>query len=104
MSPAGKSKLHPVMSHYDASYGSFQTDLYAQIRQEAYGEDIGQNSWLTVQEQDMFLNWLGLCPGKTLLDVACGSGGPALRIASSTGSSVVGIDLHEQAISTAQLF
>lgn len=71
MSRADKSKLRPVMSHYDANYGGFQTDLYAQIRREAFGEDIGQNSWLTTQEQDMFLGWLGLCPGKTLLDVAC---------------------------------
>jgi ubiquinone/menaquinone biosynthesis C-methylase UbiE len=92
------------MSHYDANYGSFQAELYAQIRQEAFGEDIGQNSWLTAQEQDVFLDWLDLCPGKTLLDVACGSGGPALRMAASTGCSVVGIDLHEQAISTAESF
>jgi 2-polyprenyl-3-methyl-5-hydroxy-6-metoxy-1,4-benzoquinol methylase len=104
MSRADKSELRPVMSHYDANYGGFQTDLYAQIRREAFGEDIGQNSWLTTQEQDMFLGWLGLCPGKTLLDVACGSGGPALRMAANTGCAVVGIDLHEQAISMAQSF
>jgi cyclopropane fatty-acyl-phospholipid synthase-like methyltransferase len=51
----------------------------------------------------MFLDWLELSAEKTLLDVACGSGGPALRMAASTGCSVVGIDLHEQAISTANL-
>jgi ubiquinone/menaquinone biosynthesis C-methylase UbiE len=103
MSRAGKSKLRPVMGHYDANYGSFQTELYAQIRQEAFGEDIGQNSWLTAKEQDMFLSWLDLSEGKTLLDVGCGSGGPALRMAANTGCCVVGIDLHEQAISTAKL-
>jgi 2-polyprenyl-3-methyl-5-hydroxy-6-metoxy-1,4-benzoquinol methylase len=101
MGQAPKSKLRPGMDHYDANYGNFQTDLYSQIRQEAFGEDIGQNSWLTSVEQDMFLSWLDLSPGKTLLDVACGSGGPALRIAATTGCSVVGIDVHEQAISTA---
>jgi ubiquinone/menaquinone biosynthesis C-methylase UbiE len=40
---------------------------------------------------------------KTLLDVACGSGGPALRIAAKTGCSVTGVDLHEQAIATAKV-
>jgi len=87
--------------HYDANYGNFQTELYEQVRREAYGEDIGQNSWLTTDEQDRFIAWLDLSPGKSLLDVACGAGGPALRIASRSGCSVVGIDVHEQAISTA---
>ena len=101
MSQASKSKLRPAIGHYDANYGNFQTELYAKIRREAFGEDIGQQSWLTSDEQDMFLGWLDLSPGKILLDVACGSGGPALRIAATTGCSVVGIDVHKQAISTA---
>jgi cyclopropane fatty-acyl-phospholipid synthase-like methyltransferase len=98
----GKSNTLPAGSHYNANYGNFQTELYAQIRHEAFGEDIGQNSWLTSDEQDTFLNWLDLSPGKTLLDVACGAGGPALRIAATTGCSVVGIDVLEQAVTTAR--
>jgi 2-polyprenyl-3-methyl-5-hydroxy-6-metoxy-1,4-benzoquinol methylase len=97
----GKSNSRPSAGHYNANYGNFQTELYAQIRREAFGEDIGQNSWLTSGEQDRFLEWLDLSPEKTLLDVACGAGGPALRIAASTGCSVVGIDVHEQAVTTA---
>ena len=97
----GKSNSLPPAGHYNANYGNFQTELYAQIRREAFGEDIGQNSWLTSDEQDRFLEWLDLSPGKTLLDVACGAGGPALRIAARTGCSVVGIDVHEQAVTTA---
>jgi SAM-dependent methyltransferase len=96
-----KSDSLPSSGQYDANYGNFQTELYAQIRQEAFGEDIGQNSWLTSDEQDRFLEWLDLCPGNTLLDVACGAGGPALRIAATRGCSVVGIDVHEPAIATA---
>jgi cyclopropane fatty-acyl-phospholipid synthase-like methyltransferase len=97
----GKSNSLSSAGHYNANYGNFQTELYEQIRREAFGEDIGQNSWLTSDEQDRFLQWLDLSPGKTLLDVGCGAGGPALRIAASTGCSVVGIDVHEQAIRTA---
>jgi SAM-dependent methyltransferase len=36
-----------------------------------------------------------------VLDIACGAGGPALRMASVTGCAVVGVDVHEQAIATA---
>ena len=101
MSQSEKSKSQAVPSYYDVSYGNFQTELYSEIRRDAFGEDIGQNSWLTAPEQDMFLGWLELSTKKKLLDVACGSGGPTLRIAASTGCFVVGVDLHEQAISTA---
>jgi SAM-dependent methyltransferase len=87
--------------HYDANYGNFQTELYAQIRREAFGDDIGQSSWITAGEQDRFLPPLNLSAGKTLLDVACGSGGPALRIVEKTGCSLVGIDVHTQAVETA---
>jgi len=100
VSPSVPSKAS-AGRHYDANYGNFQTDLYAQIRRDAFGEDIGQSSWITADEQDKFLPMLNLSAGKMLLDIACGSGGPVLRIADRTGCSVVGVDVHEQAITTA---
>ena len=45
---------------------------------------------------------MNLGPGKALLDIASGAGGPALRIAAATGCSVTGIDVHDQAVATAQ--
>lgn len=91
-------------SHYDAHYGNFQSSLYEEIRREAFGEDIGQNSWLTADEQDRFFDRLELAPERTLLDVACGAGGPVLRIAAATGCCVVGIDVHEKGVATASAF
>jgi 2-polyprenyl-3-methyl-5-hydroxy-6-metoxy-1,4-benzoquinol methylase len=99
--PKNKSRADDAGLYYDTNYGNFDTELYSEIRREAFGVDIGQNSWLTSDEQDRFLTWLHLSPGKVLLDVACGAGGPALRIAAKTGCSVVGIDVHERAVSTA---
>src|SRR5215469_6873432 len=89
-------------TYYDTAYGNFQTSLYEEIRREAFGEDIRQNGWLTADEQNKFMGWLRLAAGKTLLDVACGAGGPALRIAARTGCTVTGVDIHEKAISTAR--
>lgn len=89
------------VAHYDAQYGQFATELYAQIRAEAFGEDIGQNGWLTADEHDLFIAWLGVGPGCRVLDVASGSGRTTLRIARATGCSVVGIDIHPQAIAAA---
>ena len=96
------STNRPKTAHYDAAYGNFHADLYAEIRRDAFGEDIGQTSWLTAEEQDRFLGSLELTRGKRLLDVACGSGGPALRIVEKTGCSVTGVDLHEDAITAAR--
>jgi SAM-dependent methyltransferase len=96
-----ESNAGPPAGHYDSNYGRFQSDLYSQIRRDAFGVDIGQNSWLTADELDRFLPWLDLSPGESLLDVACGAGGPALRIAAATGCSAVGIDVHGDAVRAA---
>jgi SAM-dependent methyltransferase len=87
---------------YGASYRNFANALYADIRREAFGEDIGQTGWLTAGEQDLFIGWLGLSRAAHLLDVACGSGGPTLRIAEKAGCRVVGLDLHPEGIASAQ--
>ncbi len=103
MRHTSSTELRPKTEHYDANYDNFQTELYARVRRDAFGNDIGQNSWLTADEQDRFLPSLNLCPGKRLLDVGCGAGGPSFRIASKTGCSVLGIDAHAGAISAATM-
>jgi 2-polyprenyl-3-methyl-5-hydroxy-6-metoxy-1,4-benzoquinol methylase len=96
-SPSGKST-----DLYGASYRNFATELYAEIRAEAFGEDIGQTGWITADEQDLFISWLELSSKDRLLDVACGSGKPSLRIAGKTGCRVNGVDLHAEGIAAAQ--
>jgi SAM-dependent methyltransferase len=86
---------------YDAIYGGFTEDLNAAIRAEAFGEDIGQSSWLTATEQRTFFSWLELDADSEVLEVASGSGGPALFMVHETGCRVVGVDLHEAGVDTA---
>lgn len=86
---------------YGASYRNFASDLYADIRREAFGQDIGQTGWLTAEEQDLFIKWLDLSRTSQLLDLACGSGKPTLRIAQKTGCHISGVDLHSDAIASA---
>src|SRR5215471_9238705 len=90
------------VGHYCATYGKFASKLYAEMRAEAFGEDIGQQSWLSAEEQDRLIAWLDLRPEHLLLDVACGSGGPTLRVAERIGCRVHGIDLEAAAIRVAQ--
>ena len=60
-----------TIDHYGGTYGNFETDLYRDIRQATFGEDIGQTGWLSAEEQDQFISWLQLSPESRVLDVAC---------------------------------
>lgn len=91
-----------TVAHYDANYNQFSTELYAAIRREAFGDDIGQHSWLTADEHDLFISWMGVNDASRLLDIACGSGRTTLRIAERTGCSVHGIEIHQAAIAEAR--
>ncbi len=68
------------------------------------GEDIRQSSWLTADEQVIFIGWLGLDAEAHSLDVACGSGGPTLRIAQQTGCQVTSVDIQKQSIAQATTY
>jgi SAM-dependent methyltransferase len=89
--------------HYAAAYGNFASDLAAQIRREAFGEDMGQNGWQTADEQDIFIRWMKLTRQSRLLDFACGAAGPALRIADKTGAAIDGVDIDARAIEMARM-
>jgi SAM-dependent methyltransferase len=86
---------------FDSTYSHFTDRVLDAIRKETYGVDIGQNSWLTVDEYTRFLPWLDLYAGRRLLEVASGSGGPALYVARTTGCQVTGIDSNESGVATA---
>jgi len=83
---------------YNATYSHFGEAVVARVRQEAFGEDIGQNSWLTADECRTFCAWLRLGPEAHVLEVGCGSGGPALFIARTTGARVTGVDINAHGI------
>lgn len=85
---------------YDATYARFEAPVYRAIRRETWDEDFGQNGWITAREQDALVWRLGIGPGKRILDVACGSGGPTLRLALRTGATVIGVDIHEAGVAT----
>jgi len=87
---------------YGSTYSNFDAEVLAAVRRAAYGQDIGQNSWITAAEYDTFYGWLGLAPGAALLEVASGSGGPALHLARTHGCRITGVDLHEAGLETAR--
>jgi SAM-dependent methyltransferase len=83
------------------TYSRFNEQALTAVRAETFGRDIGQNSWLTADEFDRFVSWLGLAPGEHVLEVASGSGGPALYLAEQTGCRVTGVDANESGVAAA---
>jgi ubiquinone/menaquinone biosynthesis C-methylase UbiE len=92
----------PRLDVYGTTYKQMASEIYAAIRTQVYGEDLGQTGTVTADEHDLFLSWLGLKSGDRLLDVACGSGGLTLRAVANTGCQAYGVDINADAIEAAQ--
>jgi cyclopropane fatty-acyl-phospholipid synthase-like methyltransferase len=86
---------------YNNTYRNFKEQVLAQIRRDTYEEDIGQNSWITTDEYDTFYSWLNLPTGDHVLEIASGSGGPALYLAKKFNCRITGLDINEEGIKTA---
>jgi cyclopropane fatty-acyl-phospholipid synthase-like methyltransferase len=88
---------------YNNVYADFTSAAEASVRQEAYGEDIGQSSWLTAREWLEFADQLRLKPGAEVLEVGSGSGGPAVYLALTRGCRVTGVDINEHGVRNAHV-
>ena len=86
---------------FNSTYRNFSAQVLQVVREETFRRDIGQNSWLTADEYDRFISWLRLLPGDHALEVASGSGGPAIYLAQQANCHVTGIDANESGVKTA---
>jgi SAM-dependent methyltransferase len=86
---------------YDGHYGRLDADPQIAVRRQTYDEDLGQASWMTLAEAREFFSALELRPGRTVLEVACGSGGVTCRMAAETGARCVGVDINVPGIDAA---
>ena len=87
---------------YDGAYGQFDSDVLARVRRATYGTDIGQSSWTGVEEYARWAPWLVHSANDHVLEVASGSGGPALHLARLTQARVTGIDVNASGVANAR--
>src|SRR4030095_3338045 len=87
---------------YQSTYSHFEEDALKKIRLETYGTDIGQNSWTTADEYHKFSSWLDLSANSHVLEIGCGSGGPANFLSQISQCFVTGIDVSADGIKQAK--
>lgn len=95
------STAHPY-EFYARQYERFNAPLAVEIRTEIYGDDIGQQGWRSMREQDEIVAMVSNAPGFQMADIACGSGGPSLSIAANTPIRLFGVDIEDHAIDAAK--
>lgn len=86
---------------FDSTYSHFEAEVLARVRLKTYGEDFGQTSWTTADEYRRWAEWLGLNERSHVLEVASGSGGPAVFLAELCGARVMGIDINAHGVESA---
>jgi SAM-dependent methyltransferase len=87
---------------YSEQYRHFSSPLAADVRRLVYGEDLGQQGWRSLDEQESIVGLVSQFPSCRVLDVACGSGGPSLALVRRTGCRLTGIDAEPSAIAWAR--
>lgn len=83
---------------YEAFYRDFDSPLMRQVRREAYGEDIGQHSWVSAEELRADIRRLALTPASRFLDLGCGPCGPLAFVVANAGCRGTGIEISTSAL------
>ena len=83
---------------YGSAYKAFDAPLKRRLREEAYGEDIGQHSWVTAEQMRGDVVRLGLTSASRLLDLGCGPCGPLTFVVREVGCLGVGVELSAAAL------
>ena len=83
---------------YDNVYGDFTSRAETEVRRAAFGEDIGQSSWLTADDWLRYADLTQVGAGSRVLEVGSGSGGPAVFLAGRRDCRVTGVDINEHGV------
>lgn len=87
----------PTSADFDSEFAAAaKSATYRRLAREASGDDFPEGadpySFTTRSELDLIARFLEIGSGLTLVDIACGQGGPGLWVARSAGAHLIGVD------------
>jgi SAM-dependent methyltransferase len=88
----------PLPDRYESLYRHFDAPVMRQLRRDAYGEDIGQHSWVSAEELRADIQRLQLDESSRLLDLGCGPCGPLTFMLATTGCRGTGVERSRSAL------
>ena len=104
VSVGGRAQLADITSRsFDDELGfASASDAYRQLNEFVSGFDLGQYSMVNAGQFDALVDALELGPEHRVLDLGCGIGRLAERVAERTGAHVTGLDFAREAIAAAE--
>lgn len=96
MYQSGIRSQEDVQELYDRASERFAV-LYDDNLHFGYWDDDADDSLAAATDRmtDLYIEALATTPGRRVLDVGCGTGRPALRLAGASGAEIVGISLSD---------
>lgn len=85
---------------YESLYETFESPLMRDLRRDAYGEDIGQHSWVLASDLRRDAARLNVPSGGLLLDLGCGPCGPLTFLMRSLSCCGIGFDVSAAALTS----
>jgi ubiquinone/menaquinone biosynthesis C-methylase UbiE len=97
----------PTAADFDPVFATTaKSATYRRLAREASGGDFPEGadpfSFTTRSELDLIAGFLEVGGGMTLVDIACGQGGPGLWVARSAGAHLIGVDFSAVGVAQAR--
>jgi len=83
-------------------YERLESDPARRVEREVLGREVGLNGFTTIEQARVLLDFLGLRPGRRLLDVGAGRGWPGSLLAESSGCQLTCTDIPLNALAGAR--
>jgi ubiquinone/menaquinone biosynthesis C-methylase UbiE len=101
------SQAPSLAATFDYAYSIPKSETMTRLWREVYGDEFPPNevaafSFISRSELEAMARELKMSASQTLVDLACGGGGPGLWVARDLGANLVGVDISAVGIAQAR--
>jgi SAM-dependent methyltransferase len=97
---ADRPPLRP--EDFDQAFSMTRSERLARLMGNGLPDDVDPYSFVTGDGLHVLAERLSMCRSRTILDLACGQGGPGLWLARTIGADLVGVDFSRVGIQQAR--